>query len=255
MRIVSAWSAIVLVALAVLAAGGGNALANGGTQVFRVSCLPEIDLFELQDLGYVDDPSGLATGTNHDLTGKGYALYSPEWSYYRRDLPPEEADPYGTLFATRFDCKLKSDAIALIVLPVLPFQTRGGAPDIAVTLGISGHWIVEELPFRLCDDRGPITRLVYNDARKALTLEGKFGGVWAGEASPDEVLGNLRRGFGYDGAGLTAWDGPSQSEKPLPGPLTARDIDYFIHPTSKHRNTPTEDCYGLSDIGNEMMAQ
>jgi hypothetical protein len=89
-----------------------------------------------------------------------------------------------------------------------------------------------------------------------LAFEGKFGGVWPDMMSPDEVLGNLRRGFGYDGASLTAWDSASQSKKSLPGPLTAKDIDYFIDPMSEYRDGPAEDCYGLgSDVRTDMMAQ
>lgn len=245
MRFLLVGVAFVLIALAVIPLSRA-ARADNTVHVFHISCLPEINLFEIRSLGFFEGPHGLATGTNYDLTTKGYALYSPEWAYYQLDKPSKEVEEkFGVPFAfyaTRFECRLRTEAVVLVVLPHLAHSYEGTAGDISVTLGLTGRWVIEGLPFHLCEDRGPITRLFYDGDERIVELEGRFGGVWPDKISSDEIMENARRGYRFNGSTLSVWDSISRALQALPGPLTAKDIDYYQDPSSESYGEPVADC-------------
>jgi hypothetical protein len=218
------------------------ARADAQIHVFQVSCLPEIDLFEIRSIGSFYEPRALVAGTSHDLTGKGYALYSPVWAFYQLDKPSGERDDPLVASPTGFECKLRTDTVELFVVPIPSKSYSAGPVDILVSLSIAGHWVVDNVPFRLCEDRGPITRLAYEGDLKSLSLEGRFGGTWPDKVDSNDAWDNRQRRYLYDSASLEQWDSVIRGQKALPIPLTAKDIDYYQDTSSESYGRSIDEC-------------
>ncbi len=223
------------------------ARADAQTQVFLVSCLPGANLFEIRDIGSFDEPSGLVAGSTHDLTEKVHALYSPAWAYYRPDIPSdvqeETIDLEFMLHVTYFECRLTANAVKLTIVPVFSGREYGGAVrDIRVSLRIADRWVVENVPFAPCEDRGPITRLAYEGDHWSVSFEGRFGGVWPDNMSSSEVWDNRQRRYRYGDAKLILWDTIKRDRRSLPIPLTAKDLDYYQDTSRESFGRPISDC-------------
>ncbi len=238
MRLLLVGVAFALVAL-VLVPISRTARADSQTRVFQISCLPEINLFEIRDFGYSDELSGLVNDANYDLTKIGHAFYSPILAYEALFDPSNKYRESPTEAPTMFECTLQTDAVALYVVP---HGSRGPPDDILVSLSIGGRWVVDNVPFALCEDRGPITRLAYEGGLNLVSFDGRFGGVWPDKIDSTDVTKNARRTFSYNGSTLSVWDSSSETMKPLPGPLTAIDLDYFQSTSSQSYGEPAANC-------------
>ena len=158
MRTLLAWLALVVGAFMFLLPIRA-VWADAATHVFQVSCLPEINLFEIRDVGGTDEPTGLFDGAELDLTGKAPVLYAPERHvdlsgspYQMEDVP---ANPNYGIHSTRFECRLRSVEIELIVFPEPAHRAQSDVVrDIAVTLRVAGHTLVDDVPFYPCEESG-----------------------------------------------------------------------------------------------------
>ncbi len=257
MRALFVGVAFALIALAVIPLSHA-ARADNQVGILQISCVPGGNFFEIRDIGSLDignlDTSrldkliGLVAGSTHDLTEKGHALYSPVWAYYRPDIPVDvqekTTDRESTLHITRFECTLPASTVELKIVPVFSGIRYGGAVrDIMVSLRVADHWVVKNVPFEPCEDRGPITRLAYEGAFGTVRFEGRFGGVWPDKVSSSEAWDNRQRRYLYRGAKLVPWDTIQRDRKALPIPLTMRDLDYFEDRSSYSYGRAVTDCY------------
>ncbi|MSO69754.1 MAG: hypothetical protein EXQ98_05685 [Alphaproteobacteria bacterium] len=166
-----------MIALALIPTSS-TARADNQIEVIQISCLPGGNFFEVRDIGSLDignlDTSrldkliGLMAGSTRDLTEKSHAIYSAAWAYYRPDIPVDDQekiiDRESTLHITHFECKLPASTVELKIVPVFSGIRYGGAVrDIMVSLRIADHWVVKNVPFEPCEDRGPITRCASSD--------------------------------------------------------------------------------------------
>jgi hypothetical protein len=115
--------------------------------------------------------------------------------------------------------------------------------DIRVSLSIAGYWVVDDVPFEPCDDRGPITRLAFEGDQQALILEGRFGGVWPDLVSPNEAWDNRSRRFELEGYSLEEWVAAKRKQKTPVFSLTHEKIDYFQDESSGSYSSSVFDCY------------
>lgn len=242
MRVLLVGFAFVLIALAFIPMSRA-ARADAQTHVFQVSCLPEIKLFEIRDIGVFDEPKGVVTGPSYDLTDKGYALYAPAWAFYQLDKPPDERDDPLVDSPTGFECRLGAYTLELLVTPIPSSRYRDAVWDILVSLSIAGRWVFDNVPFEPCDNRGPITRLAFEGDQHAITLEGRFGGVWPDKVSPNDAWNNRFRRFDLKGYSLDDWVAAMLSRETPHIPLGPKAIDYFQDASSDTHGVPISDCY------------
>ncbi len=233
--------AFVLIALALVPMSRA-ARADAQTNVFQISCLPQIKLFEIRHIGVFDKPKGLVAGPFHDLTNKGYVLYAPYWAYYQLNKPLNERDEPRVASPTGFECRLGAYTLELFVAPISSGRYRGNVEDVLVSLSIAGRWMVDNVPFARCEDRGPITRLAFEGDQHAITFEGRFGGVWPDTVSPKDAWNNHSRRFQLRGYSLDDWDEEIRTLKILPHPITRDSIDYFQDPLSQSFGWPADEC-------------
>lgn len=243
MRLLLVGIAFMLIALAFIHMSRA-AQADPATHVFQISCLPEVDLFEVRSLTGSYEPTGVFDGDEFDLTGKGYVLYAPERhaDFSGSPFPIAEGineNPNYGIHSTRFECRLHTDSIELVVWPDPSVDLA--VNNIAVTLRVSGRLWVEDLPFNPHEDRGPITSLVYDGEIKEVIFNGKFGGIWPKQMSPNQVLGNLVRTFPIYGGHLNVLDLKTRILLSIMRPLRAEDIDYHIWTSEDRYELPIKD--------------
>jgi len=223
-----AFSAVALISVS------RTAWAEPGTAIFQISCLPGVDFFEVRRLTVSDEPTGLFDGAELDLSDRGYALYAPERhaDFSGSEFPVAEGvleNPNYGIHPTRFTCRLRTDAIELVMLPEpSPRFNDILVNDIAVTLRIADRLLIGDVPFNPPESKGPITRLTYDGEIRELRLYGKFGKIWPDQISPRELIGHLERPFRFDGQYLNIWVYETQSFTRLLHPLRAEDIDYHL---------------------------
>ncbi|MGD9537025.1 MAG: hypothetical protein AB7P52_04645 [Alphaproteobacteria bacterium] len=220
------------VVFTLLVAGGAALMAAGparadiSSDIFQVLCMPELDVIEVRELWIQGETAFKAIERPNEQLKEAYGIYAPKW-HDTRQLTWD--DMRSTDLRTRFECRLSTGLVELTLLPEpLPPHGWGVDASIAVTLTVAGRMIVDDVPFALCENGGPITSLLYNATIDHLVLTGQFGGKrpeppYAGLAG----FTDIKRRFSVEPDGLYAAEERSVGWRVRHGPLQATDIDYI----------------------------
>lgn len=161
---------------ALLLAAIGAARAEDPTatapEIYQVMCLPELDVVKVRRLDVAPETAREMVARRDEKLAAANNLYVPGW-HANPDHDP--TDPGYGIEPTTFKCQLGIGPAELVLLPE---PIAGVGNSLAVTLKVKNKVIVDDVPFRLCAQNGPIIGLTYDAYTERIMLDGRFRAEW-----------------------------------------------------------------------------
>jgi hypothetical protein len=192
-------------------------------ELYQVTCLPPLDLFEFRVLDIWDlDLRGRVVNRQRPRLESRYTLYAPEWHVTVKGSRPN-MESVSSIEPTRFECPLNAGLVELIVRPE-PLWVGFG---VSVTLSVAGAKIVRDLPFEACNITYPISRMIYQSGSRKLEFTGKFGAQRDRPSDPWDRFADTFRTFFVEDDFIRATNVEALGRARRSKPIRDFDVDYW----------------------------
>lgn len=190
-------------------------------EIYQVMCLAELVVIEVRRLDVAPATAREVVVRRDEAMAAANQLYIPDWHAH---LDRDSNDPSYGIEPTTFKCPFGIGPAELVLLPE-PIEGYGNS--LAVTLKVNGKLIVDDVPFRLCAQGGPIRRFLYNIAEEFITLEGRSKSYQSASAEWQASLFTYSRRSNVDRlGGISLSNRETGSSSVRFGGLKLSDLDY-----------------------------
>ncbi len=195
------------------------------SNLYQMTCLPALDLFEFRrlELWDLDIRASVLTRQRNQLE-KAYALYAAEWHMKFRGARPD-VDSVTSVEPTKFQCELSGGLVELIVRPEPALLEILGV-SVSVPLQVAGRKIVNDVPFVAYNIVNPISRMIYRSADRRLEFTGEFGGLRTQPTDPTNRFADTFRTYFIEADSIRATNVEALGRAKRALPLRDFDIDY-----------------------------